>query len=297
MNNQTSCLTSWSTANLVTNGLMGLFFLIGVPGNIAVIIAIVRHFKKNNFTVHLMLNLAVADILCLLTVPGWIYSQQCSISTPTCKFFKGLAFCSAYSGLITVTALSVYRCLRIWHPQMCPKMDKRKERVFLLTCWILALVFSCPGVLTTNVIQVETKAECERILDSDVKLAFAALESLLGFVLPLTVILISYYYLHKKVNQGLLKHRQRLTILVTRIIIMFLICWAPHHIIKLVDILAQLSKSNLDLNYTADFVGCLTFINSCVNPFLYAFSSKNLRQQKQERQETRVVGIDSSSQL
>ncbi|XP_073715288.1 leukotriene B4 receptor 1-like [Misgurnus anguillicaudatus] len=274
---------------------MGIFFLIGVPGNIAVIIAIVRRFKKNNFTVHLMLNLAVADILCLLTLPGWIYSQQCSISTQTCKFFTALVYCSTYSGLITVTALSVYRCLRIWHPQMCPKMDKRKERVFLFTSWVLALVFSCPGILTYEV----TEGECERNLDSDVKLTSAVLESLLGFVLPLTIILISYYYLHKKVNQRLFRHRQRLTTLVTRIIAMFLICWAPHHMIKLVDIMAKLSKANLDLYRSSEIVGCLTFINSCVNPFLYAFSSKNLLQQKQagERQETRVAGIESTSQL
>ncbi|KAI7814875.1 putative leukotriene B4 receptor 1-like [Triplophysa rosa] len=272
MQNQTA-----STANLVSSSLMGLFFIVGVPGNIAVIVLIVRHFKKDNFTVHLMLNLAVADILCLITLPGWIYSELNSIGQETCMFFTSLVYCSMYSSVITVSALSMYRCLRIRHPQMWSRMDRRKERTLLFTNWVLALVFSFPGVFTQDSIE----GECERNLNSHGRLIVAALESLLGFVLPLIIILTSYYYLHKMMTQRLKKHRQRLTQLVTRIIIMFLICWAPHHIIKLTDIFVTFFNLESPLPNISDIVGCLTFLNSCVNPFLYAFSSKNLRQQNQ----------------
>lgn len=275
MQNQTAS-SSWSAHNLVS-GLMGLFFVVGVPGNIAVIVLIVRQFKKENFTVHLMLNLAVADILCLITLPGWIYSELNSIGQVTCKFFTALVYCSMYSSVITISALSVYRCLRIRHPQMWSRMDKRQGRALLFTSWVLALVFSCPGVFTQEMIE----GECERNLNSNGRLIVAALESLFGFVLPLIIILTCYYYLHKIMTQRLKKHRQRLTQLVTRIIIMFLICWAPHHIIKLTDIFAKFLGSEPPVSNVSEIAGCLTFLNSCVNPFLYAFSSKNLRQQKQ----------------
>ncbi|XP_016305546.1 type-1 angiotensin II receptor-like [Sinocyclocheilus anshuiensis] len=273
--------TSLTTANLVSSGLMGLCFMIGVPGNIAVILFILLRFKKDNFTVHLMLNLATADILCLITLPVWIYSELENIDQVTCKFFTALVYCSAYSSVITVTLLSVYRCLRIRHPQLWSRMSKRRERALLISGWALALLFSCPGVLTQEIVQVESKMECERILESEAILIVALLESLLGFFLPFTIMLTSYYCLYKTATQGAFRHRHRPTKLVTRIVIVFLIFWAPHQIIKLEEICAAFLGSEPVLSLIGDIAGILTFINSCVNPFLYAFSSKSLHKRKQ----------------
>ncbi len=284
--------TSWTTANLVSSGLMGLCFVIGVPGNIAVIFFIVRHFKKDNFTVHLMLNLAAADILCLITLPVWIYNQlySWSIGQSSCKFFTALIYCSAYSSVITVTMLSLYRCLRIRHPQLWSRMSKRRERVLLISGWVLALLFSCPGVLTQEIVQGESKNSCGRILYSEeYRLTVAILEMLLAFFLPFTVMLTSYCCLHQQVTQGAFSHRQRLTKLVTRIVLSFFIFYAPHQIIKLFQIFEIGFKSSLPVfsaklheirSSTGDTAGSLTFINSCLNPFLYAVASKTLRQQK-----------------
>ncbi|XP_073692691.1 uncharacterized protein [Garra rufa] len=202
--------TSWTTANLVSSSLMGLCFMVGVPGNIAVIFFIVRHFKKDNFFVQLMLNLAAADILCLITLPVWIYNQlySWSIGQSSCKFFSILIYISAYSSLITVTMLSVYRCLQIRHPQLWSRMSKRKERLLLIGGWALALLFSFPGVLTQEIIQSKSKKSCGRILYSEeYRLTVATLEMLLAFFLPFTIILTSYCCLHKKATQGVFSHR------------------------------------------------------------------------------------------
>ncbi len=273
--------TSWNTANLVSSGLMGLCFMIGVPGNIAVILFILRHFKKDNFIVHLMLSLAAADILCLITLPVWIYSNQGSIGQVTCKFFTAIVYCSVYSSVITVTMLSVYRCLRIRRPQLWSRMSKRRERVLLISGWVLALLFSCPGVLTQEIVQGESKMECERNLTSEARLVVALLESLLGFFLPFTIMLTSYYCLYKTAMQRAFRHRHRPTKLVTQIVIIFFIFWAPHQIIQLEEIFAAFLGSERVLSSIGDIAGSLTFINSCVNPFLYAFSSKSLHKRKQ----------------
>ncbi|XP_043099420.1 type-1 angiotensin II receptor-like [Puntigrus tetrazona] len=273
--------TSWTTDNLVSSGLMGLCFVIGVPGNIAVIIFIVRHFKKDNFTVHLMLNLAAADILCLMTLPTWIYSELESIDLVNCKFFTALVYCSVYSSVITVTMLSVYRCLRIRHPQLWSRMSKGRERALLICGWALALLFSCPGVLTQEIVQVKSKMECERNLETEATLIVALLESLLGFFLPFAIMLTSYYCLYKTATRRTFTHRHRPTKLVTRIVVVFFIFWAPRQIIKLEEICAAFLGSKPVLSFISDIAGSLIFINSCVNPFLYAFSSKSLHKRKQ----------------
>lgn len=283
--------TSWTTVDLVSSGLMSLCFMIGVPGNIAVILFIVQHFKKDNFTVQLMLNLAAADILCLITLPVWIYNVLNSIDQSTCKLFTALVYCSMYSSVITVTMLSVYRCLRIRHPEWS-RMSRRRERALLFCGWALSLLFSCPGVLTQEIIKSGSKMECERRLDSNTKLIVAVMESLLGFFLPFTIMLTSYYYLHKLVTQGVFRQRNRQsyrpTKLVTRIVIIFFIFWAPHQIIKLEEICAIFFKSQPVLSSVGDIAGSLTFINSCVNPFLYAFSSKSLDQHKKNVESRRT---------
>ncbi|CAB1450213.1 unnamed protein product [Pleuronectes platessa] len=54
--------------------ILGLSFLVGAPGNLLVIWTILRHIKQRSHTVVLILHLAVADLLVLITLPLWIYS-------------------------------------------------------------------------------------------------------------------------------------------------------------------------------------------------------------------------------
>ncbi|KAK9542552.1 hypothetical protein VZT92_000404 [Zoarces viviparus] len=54
--------------------ILGLSFLVGAPGNLLVIWTILRHVKQRSHTVVLILHLAVADLLVLITLPLWIYS-------------------------------------------------------------------------------------------------------------------------------------------------------------------------------------------------------------------------------
>lgn len=54
--------------------ILGLSFLVGVPGNLLVIWTILRHVQQRSHTVVLILHLAAADLLVLITLPLWIYS-------------------------------------------------------------------------------------------------------------------------------------------------------------------------------------------------------------------------------
>ena len=53
---------------------MGLSFVLGVPGNLSVLRTLVQRWKENNFTITLMLSLAISDLLNLLPLPMWIWA-------------------------------------------------------------------------------------------------------------------------------------------------------------------------------------------------------------------------------
>lgn len=301
-----SNLTQWtSSRDQVSCGLLALCFLMGVSGNIAVVAVILQHFKKDNFTVYLMLNLAASDILCLLPLPVFMHSllNEWSFGSGLCKALSFVIYASLYTGLLTVTLMSVQRYLAVLYPHSWAKLGRMGERVLLFSIWVLAAVLSSPAVATNDVIEDGGKLKCWRISMSDEKRAAVVLcETVLGFVIPFSILVTSYCCLHKKVNQKAFFSNQRLTRLVTLIVVTFFILWIPVHILNLIDIFAILIKSaNLAIyeqlsslrRSSEEIVKSLTFINSSVNPFLYAFASRRLRQNIEQPE--RYTGSQISS--
>ncbi|XP_072527866.1 C3a anaphylatoxin chemotactic receptor-like [Salminus brasiliensis] len=288
-NSSESDSAAWSQANLVSSVLMGFFCAVGVPGNIAVIVIILLWFKKDNFTVHLMLNLAASDVLCLMTLPVWMYNQlfNWTMGRSLCKFFISLVYSSASASLMTVTMISVHRYVQVCCPEKWSKLGKKGENLLLFSIWVFGFALSVPEMLTREVILSRSKRECGRVTFSDeYRLIVAALETLLTFVLPLSIMVTSYYRLHQRVTQGALFHSQRLTRIVTIIVVMTFIFSSPCHLINLVEISGVAMKRSYPgfqafKNTVGDIAVSFTFINSCVNPLLYAFASRSLRQSSQ----------------
>lgn len=54
--------------------ILSLAFIVGFPGNAFVVWTICERMKQRSPTVVLILNLAIADLLVLVTLPIWIYS-------------------------------------------------------------------------------------------------------------------------------------------------------------------------------------------------------------------------------
>lgn len=275
-------------ANLVSSGVLGLCFLLGIPGNITVMVVILHNLKKDNFTLQLMLNLAASDILCLITLPLWIHYLLVgwSFSQAVCKLLAFFVYVSLYTSVMTVTLMSVQRYFAVLYSHQWAKLGRKGEKTLLICLWLLACILSSPAAVSYSLKKKGIPLVCEKVFNSDrQKAAVYIFETLLGFIIPFSILVTSYSCLHKKVNETAFFCNKRLTRLVTNIVVTFFILWIPVHVVNIVDVVAvALKSSSPDASaklfafsaFAEKIVGSLSFINSCVNPILYAFASQRL---------------------
>jgi len=72
--------------------------------------------------------------------------------------------------------------------------------------------------------------------------------------------------------------KRRVTRLVVTVVSTFAVCWLPLQVVFVVQYVAGLSQHGTAFVVVKIIASCLAYINSCVNPLLYAFLSDAFRQ-------------------
>lgn len=267
---------SWDSSGLAAAVLLSFCFLLGVPGNISVMVLKSKWQHMSSLSQTLMLNLAMADVLCLLTLPLWIYSLLCGwiFGLVACKLLTYLVYCSIYSSLLTVTMLSVQRYLQVVYLQRC--LDPRGQRRLLVVLWLVALILSTPVLVVCQLIPEQAWTKCQPQFSKGQMLPVLLTESLTGFV-SLFVVTYAYTCIHIKVHQGALFNNPQTSRLITSIVVTFLVLWLPYLINNVLAVVAFMLNNDGLLTFwmeSSSIFGALIFLNTCMNPLLYAFASR-----------------------
>ncbi|XP_073320003.1 leukotriene B4 receptor 1 [Pagrus major] len=271
--------------------ILGLSFLVGAPGNLLVIWTILRHVKQRSHTVVLILHLAAADLLVLITLPVWIYSlaQSWVFGEATCKAMVYVINACMYSSVFLITLMSVERFVAVRYPFASAGWKRKKalDKV-LLALWTIAFLFSIP-VIPTQIVGKEAGEEhcLFREYSSDTQeLVCLLLETLVGYILPFSILVVCYGCLCSRITQMTFKSKRKSTVLIASVVVVFAICWTPHHIgnvLSLVILATQDSfnktAENLEsVRSTMAFIaGAMVFISSTINPILYMFAARSFR--------------------
>uniref|UniRef100_A0A3B3DHF3 Si:dkey-148a17.5 n=1 Tax=Oryzias melastigma TaxID=30732 RepID=A0A3B3DHF3_ORYME len=275
----------YGTGTAVACVILGLSFLIGVPGNLFVIWTILRSMKRRSHTVMLILHLAVADTVVLITLPLWIYSMAHTweFGEGTCKALVYFISTCMYSSIFFITLMSVERFVAISHPFVMLRWgNKSFMNRFLLFLWLLAFSMGTPAILTQSLNETDGVTQCFfREFSSDTQaIIIVCLETVAGFVLPLIILSICSCHVSMKIKKLSFNSKPKSVVLVHAVVIAFILCWLPHHIINIIDVVCLLI-SDTEHEYVPEYLvfssGALVFISSSVNPMLYAFFAKNFR--------------------
>ncbi|CAJ1048974.1 leukotriene B4 receptor 1 [Xyrichtys novacula] len=270
--------------------ILGLSFLVGAPGNLLVIWTILKHVKKRSHTVVLILHLAVADLLVLITLPLWIYSLAHSwvFGEASCKAMVFMINACMYSSVFLITLMSVERFLAVRYPFASAGWKRKKAlNKVLLALWTTALLFSIP-VIPTQVLGEDSGEEhcLYRLYTSPTQeLVCLLLETLVGYILPFAILVICYGCLFSRITQMTFKSKRKSTILIASVVVVFAICWTPHHIGNILSlVILAMGESNPETanvesaRSTMIFIaGAMVFISSTINPILYMFAARSFR--------------------
>ncbi|KAM9062864.1 leukotriene B4 receptor 1-like [Sarcophilus harrisii] len=273
-----------NVARQVACALLGLAFALGVPGNLTVVWTVCRRMSAPPPTVLLIVNLAAADLLTLLTVPFWIHALAgpWSLGPFVCQGLVWLVNASMYSGVLLITLLSAERLVALARPFHLQRWWRRAgARRVLALLWVTALALAVPATLTAD-----TDACLQRQFSSGRQLVtLLLLETLAGFVGPFTVTAVCSACVRSRLRR--LRHpgRQRAGRIVTAVVLVFAACWLPYHLSNAAAVAAELlaappaepagwlhSAAHVGHNVSAPLV----FLSSCINPLLYAFAARRI---------------------
>ncbi|XP_054898251.1 chemerin-like receptor 1 [Poeciliopsis prolifica] len=280
----------------------GVACVLGVLGNGLVIWVAGFSMKKNVNTVW-FLNLAVADFLFTAFLPLSITYQALNFHWPfgklMCKLNSTVNFLNLYASVYTLVVISVDRLVSVVWPIWAQNHRNVRKAFYTSLCvWALALSLSLPAFVFRDTESYNEITICYNnyaFSNNYTNPAVIQLQLfrhrsmtitrvLLGFIIPFGVMLSCYsIIIHRLRNSPTLAKRSgRPFRVIAAIIITFFLCWAPFHIMTIVELKRFDPNSQSETLAHVISVGiplatCLAYLNSCLNPVLYIFIGQDFK--------------------
>ncbi|CAL4177216.1 unnamed protein product [Meganyctiphanes norvegica] len=282
-------------AAILTQLFYAITCVVGLCGNTLVIYVVTRFSKMQTTTNMYILNLAIADELFVLGIPFLMVTSilhYWAFGSYMCKMYMITTSLNQFTSSLFLTIMSADRYMAVCHPINAPKFRTPMiSKLVSLTAWTISALMIVPvfmysdaiedpnGLITCNIFWPESNGLRGEI-------AFIRYSFVLAFGIPLCLIFIFYtLVLHKLRSVGpktkskeKRRSRQKVTKLVLTVCTVYVLCWLPYWVLQLTLILSEPKKNHSRFMIILFLISsCLSYINSALNPILYAFLSDNFK--------------------
>lgn len=283
----------WELTQVLAPILDAVVMVIGLVGHSLVIYVLTRRKRKNGLqtfqgTDTLLLALSASDLLQLICLPFHttaIALGYWPFSSILCKVISFLGVACNSASVFTLAALAVTRYLIVVHPTWTYRFILRRWLwVSVILMWVLAVALAAPQFAFRQLRTMPIL--CFAFLSDLSQLVYSAILFLIGFALPLIIIIIMYTklygFLRRKRLQSCATQMERYQNRVTKtsvlLVLVFTICWLPSYV--LMFMLIGTNSSNIH-GHNHDFIIARLLASSSVvaNPLLYAFMSNKFRRE------------------
>ncbi|XP_002662767.4 leukotriene B4 receptor 1 isoform X1 [Danio rerio] len=267
-------------------------FVFGFPGNLFVVWSVLCRVRRRSVTCLLILNLAVADALVLLSSPLFIRylvgGKGWEFGPVVCKTVHYLCCVNMYASIYLICLMSMDRWLAVTKPFLSQRLRTKKRLLsIMLAIWVMAFLMALPMPFYRSVVQYKPGVPiylCNPYhWQSESHEIFQYLsETLLGFLLPFAFILFCYISVILRLRSAMFQRKGRGNFLILIIIAAFTLFWLPYHLINIIQVIGVMQGSSSFLNVAKvgrPNVTAFAFMSSSVNPVLYVFAgSSHIRQ-------------------
>ncbi|KAM4632867.1 B2 bradykinin receptor [Polymixia lowei] len=297
----TNYTAAWLWLSSLQPMCLGLVSAVGMIGNGLVLCVFCLQRKPCTVADVYLGNLAAADLVMMSCLPFWAVTiaqgYHWTFGEALCKLVNVAISMNYYCSVMFLVLVSVDRYLALAKP-MSPNRLRRAAwaKRICLGIWILGFLLSVPIALFRTVTHVTDPGvdACILAYPHPVwRVQQNISRNVLGFVVP--VLVVTYCSCHTVValNEGRtrglpgVRAERKATHLVLAVLAVFLFCWTPYQVIRLLD----------TLDYFQVMPGCLwghvldigiqlstylAYSNSAINPFLFVIVGKHFRKRAKE---------------
>ncbi|XP_054992830.1 C-C chemokine receptor type 1 isoform X2 [Sorex araneus] len=264
--------------------LYSLVFIIGLIGNILVMLVLILYKRLKSLTSIYLLNLAISDLLFLFTLPFWIdykLKDNWIFGDTMCKFLSGIYYVGLYSEIFFIILLTIDRYLAIVHAVF--SLRARTITFGIITSnitWFVAISASIPGFYFSKSQWEYDRFTCSLHYPFESQREWKQFQALklniLGLVLPLLVMIICYTGIIKILLKRPNEKKAKAVRLIFAIMLIFFLFWTPYNLTVLVfafqdSLFTHECEQSKQLDLAMQVTEVIAYTHSCVNPVIYAF--------------------------
>lgn len=261
---------------------------VGTVGNFLVIYVMLTRQELRSMTNLLLVNLALADIAFLwICVPFTAYKYAADgwpFGDFVCKIFQYFVYVATYVTIYTLVAISGLRFVTVVCGRNTARLRTRRNAILLaMGIWIVTLTANIPTLLAHTVKISVGYIYCGIELNAIGPVLFSFF--VLGYALPLTLICVLYifivHHLYKNkpatLDQSKCRERNsRALKVIVLVVVVFGVSWLPMHVQSILGYYRLLPEAYL-YEILRVLWNCMAYGNSCANPFIYHYGSKEFR--------------------
>ncbi|XP_008587976.1 PREDICTED: atypical chemokine receptor 4 [Galeopterus variegatus] len=301
-------------ASIFLPAFLTIAFIIGLAGN-SIVVAIYTYYKKQRTKTDVyILNLAVADLLLLFTLPFWAVNAVHGwvLGKMMCKVTSALYTVNFVSGMQFLACISIDRYSAVTKAPGQSGVGK-PGWIICFCVWMAAILLSIPQLVFYT---VNGNDRCIPIfphhLGTSMKALIQMLEICIGFVVPFLIMGVCYFITARTlIKTPNIKKSRPLKVLLT-VVIVFIVTQLPYNIVKFcraIDIIYSLI-TDCDMSKRMDVAIQITesiaLFHSCLNPVLYVFMGASFKNYimkvakkygswRRQRQNVEEIAFDSES--
>ncbi|XP_027789797.1 putative P2Y purinoceptor 10 [Marmota flaviventris] len=277
-----------------------LIFIPGLVANSAALWVLCRFISKKNKAIIFMINLSVADLAHVLSLPLRIYyyiNHHWPFQRALCLLCFYLKYLNMYASIFFLTCISLQRCFFLLKPFRARNWKRRYDVGISAAIWVIVGTACLPLPILRSANLAKNTKFCFADLGlhnismaSSIGMVTAA--ELGGFVLPVIIITYCTWKTRKSLQEFQVppqntKERKKALRMVLMCAVVFIVCFTPYHLnFPFFMMVKQHVFSNCSfIKSTLCFhiiSLCLANLNCCLDPVVYYFMTSEFRDQFSE---------------